>query len=56
MKPTVYCVILSGAAVSSAVEESSAYQQFDTEKILRLRIFDASLRMTRLYGVWYLVR
>ena len=29
-------VILSGAAVSSVVEESSAYQLFDNEKILRL--------------------
>ena len=29
------CVILSGAAVSSAVEESSAYQLNATEKILR---------------------
>ena len=35
--PSVHCVILSGAAIGSAVEESYAYPEFDTEKILRLR-------------------
>ena len=32
---TLSCVILSGAAVGSAVEESYAYQLFVTGKILR---------------------
>ncbi len=48
--------ILCHSERAKRVEESSAYQRFDTEKILRLRIFDASLRMTPLYDALYLVR
>ena len=54
MKKPTDCVILSGAAIGSAVEESSAYQRFDTEKILRLH--SVSLRMTRQFGSLHLVR
>ena len=40
-----YCVILSEVAEGNEVEESSAYRLFAAGKILRLRIFDAPLRM-----------